>query len=155
MDLLKSNFRSKAGNIGLLRIVEYSPKFQFLNSLKKFSSNKICDFLQIQVFFTFGVPELILTDNGSQFCSSLFQAFLTRFDVSHKCTAIYSPQANASERLNHLVLAAIRAYIAHTNLDTNLIEIDSALRSAIFFYERLRKLNLLIDDTRIDDRDCG
>jgi len=75
-------------------------KFNFLHLLKKFTPNKICDFLQNQVFFAFGVPEVILIDNGSQFHFSLFQAFLTRLGVSHKCTAIYSPQANASKRLN-------------------------------------------------------
>jgi len=115
----------------------------------------ICDFLQSQVFFTFGVPEVILADNGSQIRSSLLQAFLTRFSVSHKCTAIYSPQVNASERLNRLVLAAISAYIGvdRTNWNTNLIENNGALRSAIhrstvyssYFLracERPRKLDL-------------
>jgi len=51
VDLLGPYFRSKAGNIGFLIIVDHNTKFQFLHPLKKFTSNKICDFLQNQVFY--------------------------------------------------------------------------------------------------------
>jgi len=84
-------------------------------------------------------------------------------------TAIYSPQANASERLNRSVLAAIRAYVGqdHTNWDKQLSEISGSLRAnfhrSIGFspyylcfgqnmilngkdYDLLRKTDLLQDD---------
>jgi len=106
-------------------------KFHFLQPLKIFTSDKICDYLLRYVFYTFGVPESILTDNGSQFKSGQFKAFLTRFGISHISTAIYSPQANASERLNRSVLAAVRAYVGqdHTNWDKQLSEISGSLRA--------------------------
>ena len=177
MDLLGPYPRSKSGNIGILIIVDHNTKFHFLHPLKKFTSSRICDYLENYLFYTFGVPEVILTDNGSQFRSASFEAFLTRFGVTHLCTAIYSPQANASERLNRSVIAAIRAYIGsdHGNWDTNLNEISGALRACVhrstgfspYFltfgqnmilhgkdYELLRKLNLLSDDTLLKQQDA-
>jgi len=172
MDLLEPYPRSKEGNIGLLIIVDHMSKFHFLQPLKKFTSDKICDYLLRHVFYTFGVPESILTDNGSQFKSGQFKAFLTCFGISHICTAFYSPQANASERLNRSVLAAVRAYVGqdHTNWDKQLSEISGSLRAnfhrSIGFspfylcfgqnmilngkdYDLLRKLDLLQDDLAI------
>lgn len=176
MDLLGPYPRSKHGNIGLLIIVDHNTKFHFLHPLKKFTTHRICDYLENHVFYTFGVSETILNDNGSQYRSGHFKAFLTRFGVSHRCTAVYSPQANASERLNRSVLAAIRAYIGtdHTNWDQYLNEISGSLRSNLhrstgfspYFlcfgqnmvmngqdYDLLRKLNLLSEDTNISTAD--
>jgi len=82
MDLLGPYPRSKEGNIGVLIIVDHLSKFHFLQPLKKFISDKICDYLLRYVFYTFGVPESILTDNGSQFKSGQFEAFLTRFGIA-------------------------------------------------------------------------
>jgi transposase InsO family protein len=171
LDILGPYPRSKSGNTGLLIVVDHNTKFHFLQPLKKFTSSKICEFLE-NVFYTFGVPETVLTDNGSQFKSGYFKAFLTQFGVSQICTAIYSPQANASERLNRSVLAAIRAYIGkeHINWDMNLNEINASIRANIHRstgyspyylcfgqnmmlngqdYELLRKLNMLSDDTTL------
>jgi len=126
--------------------------------------------LENSLFCTFGVPETILTDNGSQFVSNYFKAFTTRFGVKHTRTAIYSPQANASERLNRSLLAAIRAYIKedHTTWDVKLpeIKIKSSVHQSTGYspyllafgqnmllngkdYEILRRLQLLSGDTKI------
>jgi len=98
MDLLGPYPRSKKRNIGLLIIVDHCTKFHFLQPLRKFTSERICEFLEKHVFYTFGTPESILTDNGSGY----FRAFLTKFGVRH----------NASERVNRSILAAVRAYVS-------------------------------------------
>lgn len=172
MDLLGPYPRSKKGNKGLLIVVDHCTKFHFLQPLRKFTAERICEYIEKHVFYTFGTPETILTDNGSQFKSGYFRAFLTKFGVKQICTAIYSPQANASERVNRSILAAIRAYIGsdHTNWDINIDAISASLRSSIhrstgyspYFlcfgqnmiangqdYELLRNLNSLSDDVAI------
>jgi len=176
MDLLGPYPRSKKGNIGLLIIVDHCTKFHFLQRLRKFTSERICEFLEKHLFYTFGTPESILTDNGSQFKSGHFRAFLTKFGVRHICTAIYSPQANASERVNRSILAAVRAYVGadHTNWDLNIDAISASLRSSVhrstgfspYFlcfgqnmvanrqdYELLRNLDLLTDDVALKTPD--
>jgi len=95
MDLLDQYPRSVDGNIGLLIIGDHMSNFSFLHPLKKFTSDQI-------------VCTAILNDNGMQFKSKHFKAFLTSFGNSHACTVIYSPQAKPCD-----------AYIGqnHTNCD--------------------------------------
>lgn len=125
--------RSKSGNIGLLIVMDHLSKFHWLCPLKKFTTNLIVQFLKNQIFFVYGVPEIIVSDNGSQFKSNDFEAFLTEHGIKHLCTALYSPQSNASERVNRSLIAAIRAYLKsdHREWDNNISAISCALRNSI------------------------
>lgn len=85
------------------------------------------------MFDVFGVPEYVVTDNGSQFKSKEFEAFLTRCGIKHTFTALYSAQNNSSERVNRSVNAALRAYVENDQRewDCHLSSINSALRNSI------------------------
>ncbi|XP_046810008.1 uncharacterized protein K02A2.6-like [Lucilia cuprina] len=69
--------------------------------------------MEEELFHTFGTPETIVSDNGAQFKSKKFAELIQNYGIKHVFTAVYSPQANASERVNRSVLSAIRAYIKH------------------------------------------
>lgn len=133
IDLLGPYPRSKSGFIGLLIVLDHFSKFHWICPLRKFTSNVIQDFLEKQIFHVYGVPEVILSDNGSQFKSNEFNAFLTSYGVSHTYTAYYSPQSNASERVNRSLIAGIRAYLKndHRLWDEKLSFISCALRNSI------------------------
>ena len=82
----------------------------------------------------FVVPaEYLLSDNGSQFISKELASYLREHGVLHTFTAKYSPQVNASERVNSSILSGIRAYVkdGHKNWGSNLDEINMALRSRV------------------------
>ncbi|XP_037824420.1 uncharacterized protein LOC119612662 [Lucilia sericata] len=76
---------------------------------------------------------MLISGNGSQFRSNEFNAFLTTYGVHHIYTALYSPQSNASERVNRSIIAAIRSYLKkdHREWDENISSISCALRNAI------------------------
>lgn len=134
--------------------------------MRKFTSSAIKDFLLSQIFHVFGVPETIVSDNGSQFKANDLNAFFTSYGIKHVYTALYSPQVNASERVNRSLIAGIRAFLKddHRLWDQNRSSISCALRNsthqsikcspyhAIFGfdmvthaseYDLLKKLNLL------------
>ena len=48
----------------------------------------------ISTFATFGIPEILVTDNGSNFTSSEFAAFLKSNGIRHIKTAPYHPASN-------------------------------------------------------------
>lgn len=125
--------RSKLGNTFLLVVLDHLTKFVLLKPLTSATSIKTIHFLKNDVFLVFGVPEFIISDNGPQFKSNVFQDFLKEFKVTHVTTAYYAPQANASERVNRSVLSAIRSYIKgnHKDWDANINEIGCALRTSI------------------------
>lgn len=133
MDLLGPYPRSTRGNIGLFIVVDNLSKFPLLKPLRKSSASNIVDYLENNVFTVFGVPETIVTDNGPQFRSVVFRNLLSRYGITHIFTAVYSPQANASERVNRSVIAAIRSYLDkdQKNWDRNIGMISAALRCAI------------------------
>lgn len=74
-----------------------------------------------------------MSDNGSQFIAKDFEALLKSYGIKHLLTAIYSPQANASDRMNRSILSAIRAYVKsdHAAWDIEFSKIGSALRNNV------------------------
>jgi len=66
IDFLGPYPRSRSGNIGIF-IVDHYAKFVFLKAVKKFTAEVVIKYLQQDLFHTFGVPETIMSDNGSQF----------------------------------------------------------------------------------------
>lgn len=133
IDLLGPYPRSSRGHTTLLVVLDHFTKFILLKPLRQATTKPIIHYLKDDVFMIFGVPESVMTDNGSQFVSKDFNAFLKSQSVHHSFTASYSPQANASERVNRSILAAIRAYLPneHRKWDEHLGEIGCALRSTV------------------------
>ncbi|XP_068143516.1 uncharacterized protein [Drosophila tropicalis] len=101
--------------------------------MPKATSAATIKFLREELFNTFGVPEIVHTDNGKQFTSKEFEEMVSHFGITYTRTAAYSPQANASERVNQSILAAIRTHVGkdHTHWDVKIPEIQAALRSAV------------------------
>lgn len=60
---------------------DHMSKFHWLCPLKKFNTAPIQEFLQNQIFLTYGVPYCIVSDNGVQFKSKDFNAWLTSLGI--------------------------------------------------------------------------
>lgn len=133
VDLIGPFPRTKHGHIGILIILDHFSKFTFIIPLKKFISKPIVNYLRNDIFNCYGVPEIVVTDNGSQFKSREFEQFLSKYGVSHQCTAVHSPQSNASERVNRSINEALRSYIRddQRKWDTYLSSINCALRNSV------------------------
>ena len=58
----------------------------------------------------FGVPSVIVTDNGGEFRSFEFDEFCSQLGIQHNYTTAYHPQANGLvERTNKIIKVAFRA----------------------------------------------
>lgn len=133
VDFLGPYPRSRTGNIGIFVVLDHYSKYPFLKPVKKLTADVITKYLEEEIFHLFGVPETIVSDNDVQFKSKLFKELLEKYNVFHTLTVVYSPQANASERINRSVLAAIRAYVNpdQKNWDEVLSSIACAIRSSV------------------------
>lgn len=131
-DLLGPYPRSKHGKCFILIVLDHLTKFVLLHTLNKANSSQIVKFLREDVFNMFNVPESLHTDNGAQFTGKEFSSLMQEFGIQHTKTAFYSPQSNASERVNRSILSAIRSYIKnkHNEWDKYLSDIASALRNS-------------------------
>ena len=56
------------------------------------------------IFAREGLPDEIITDNGSQFVSTEFETYLSQRGIKHIRTSLYHPQANGLvERFNRVL----------------------------------------------------
>lgn len=101
--------------------------------MREATTNNVIEFLVHEIFNKFGVPEVIHSDNGSQFIAKSFENLMNSYKITHLKTAVHSPQSNASERVNKSVLSAIRAYLNkdHRDWDLYLPEIECVLRTSV------------------------
>lgn len=133
IDFLGPYVRSRCNNSYIFIVLDHITKFVLLKPLAKATSKHVIKFLMDEVFHKFGVPEILMSDNGQQFVGKDFSNFLAAYGVKHFRTGLYAPQANQSERVNQSILSAIRSYLKddQRDWDQNLSAIECALRSAV------------------------
>lgn len=123
----------KARNTCLLVVTDVFSKFVLIQPFRQATAESLVPFVESIVFQLFGVPEVVLTDNGTQFVSKPFQELLTKYHVTHWRTPSYHPQINDSERVNRVLTTAIRATIKkdHKEWSNNIQAIASAIRNSV------------------------
>ena len=133
MDFTGPYVTSKSGNTVVFVVLDHFSKFVFLQPFPRATGANAIQFLEKSVFPLFGVPEFVHTDNGTQFVGRSFEAFLVKYGIKHHYNPLYSPQCNASERLNRTLIESIRAYVKsdHCNWDQQLTSIGISMRSSI------------------------
>lgn len=126
---------SKLGNQFLLVIVDLFSKYVVVKPIRKSTARITIDRIKTDWFTKFGVPEILISDNGPQLISKMFTEFLDEYGVTHWPTAVYHPQANPTEAANKTIGNAIRAYIkdneSHKSWDESIADIAFALNSAV------------------------
>jgi len=111
LDFLGKYPKSRRGNAYILSALDHLTKYVWLRAIPKATALATVKILKDNIFSQFGVPEVIHTDNGKQFTLKEFGALMQNYGIERLKTANYSPQANASERVNQSVLAAIRTHV--------------------------------------------
>lgn len=133
LDILGPLPTSRNGYQYVVVVTDWFTKFVLLQPLRKASAKLIIKFLREQVFSIFGVPRILMADNGSQFIAREFKDYLTGLGIKNVWyNARYHPQVNPTERVNRVLVTALSSYLKenHRSWDENLFEIASALRSA-------------------------
>lgn len=77
-------------------------------TLKLFKGNTIIQKCR-RIFTTFGIPEIIVSDNERHFISNEFAQFLRCNDITHKTTAAFHPATNGqAERFVQTLKIALK-----------------------------------------------
>lgn len=125
--------RSKKGNTMILVVTDHFSKFVIIQPMREAKTAQLVMFVESMIFLLFGVPEILISDNGPQFKSSLFASLLKKYKVNHWKNANYHPANNPTERVNRVIGAAIRSYLKdeQKEWDENLQKIAMAIRTAV------------------------
>ena len=83
LDIMGPFPRSRKGNTQLLVVCDWFTKFVLVQPLAKATAGSVIKFLENQVFLLFGVPQIIMCDNDSQFTSKEFKDLLKEYKVKH------------------------------------------------------------------------
>lgn len=132
MDFVGPLPRSKHGNTMLLVIVDRFTKWVELVPLRKATAEKLVNSFRERILARFGVPKVVITDNGSQFTSRVFQKYLDSIGVRQQYTAPYTPQENPTERSNRTIKTMISQFARNKHMvwDDVLPEISLAMNTS-------------------------
>ncbi|GFW50454.1 retrovirus-related Pol polyprotein from transposon 17.6 [Trichonephila clavipes] len=116
----------------ILVISDHFTKWCELIPLRKASSQAIANALFDNYIARNGAPISLISDNGPQFISDVFEHLSHRLDIKHMKTVTYRPQANLTERVNRNLVQMITSFVKenHENWEQFLHEFAFALRTA-------------------------
>ncbi|GFS92371.1 retrovirus-related Pol polyprotein from transposon 297 [Trichonephila clavipes] len=117
----------------LLVITDHFTKWSELIPLRKASAQAIANALFENYISRYGAPISLISDNGPQFISEVFEHLSHRLDIKHMKTVTYRPQANLTERVNRNLVQMIACFVEenHENWDRFLHEFAFALRTSV------------------------
>ena len=108
IDFLKLSV-SYEGHVGLIVMIDHFSKFAQAIPLQEFTAASAADAICNSWICNFGIPDRILSDQGSQFESALFKEFLEVFGIQKSHSTAYHPQTNGLvERHNRTILQMLR-----------------------------------------------
>jgi transposase InsO family protein len=111
LDFMGEFPKSKKGNCHLLVVTDLFSKFVFVHPVRQANSRAIVNFVESQVFLSYGIPQYVICDNAQAFKSKMFVEFLNHYKIQLRSTAVYSPQSNPTERVNRVIKNSLRCYI--------------------------------------------
>ncbi len=87
----------------IITVIDYTSNFPECLLTTDIRSGCIVKWLET-VFARFGNPDELVSDNGLQFVSSEFSAFLKRHGIAHTRSAVYNPTENGLVEVFNRVL---------------------------------------------------
>lgn len=93
----------------LMVAVDAFSRYVFTKSCVRATAYGITEWLEKDIFYKFCVPEILISDNGSQFTSEWFSNVMKSYRITHYTTPVYHPQANQVEPTNKSLKQMLRA----------------------------------------------
>ncbi|RDX92975.1 hypothetical protein CR513_24819, partial [Mucuna pruriens] len=78
----------------ILLAVDYVSRWVEVIVTKTNDAKVVVDFLKSNIFYRFGVPKELISDQGSHFCNRAMASLLQKYGVTHRITTTYHPQTN-------------------------------------------------------------
>jgi hypothetical protein len=131
IDLMGPYPKGHFQNQYLLVIVDMFSKYVEMFPLRQATSEKVIEKLW-EVFCRWGVPKVLVSDNGSQFISKVYENFCECLGVKAFHIAVYHAQANTTERYNETIKEMIVTAITKCkDWDRYIPELSFALRTSV------------------------
>ena len=78
----------------IITAMDYFSKNMEMRALRKKSAKEVAIFLYEEIICRWGSPDVIITDQGREFCNSINDQLMERAHCKHRITSSYHPQSN-------------------------------------------------------------
>eukprot|EP00253_Pinus_taeda_P029787 PITA_29787 len=95
--------------------IDYLKKWAETKAIKAKIEEKVAYFLRENIFYKFGYPRELVTDQGSQFTSNLIEDLLAHHKIKHRTSTPYHPQANGQVEVTNRALEGILTKVVSNN----------------------------------------
>lgn len=123
-----------ANNEAWIFIVEdVATRWVKLFPLKRATAEECTKILLTEIILRYGTPRRIISDNGTQFVSSVLQQLTYCLGITHGFTPVYHPEANPVERRNRDLKTQLAILVEddHTTWAEKLPSIRFAMNTAM------------------------
>ncbi|RDX60920.1 pol, partial [Mucuna pruriens] len=79
----------------ILLAVDYMSRWLEAVATKTNDAKVVVNFLKSNIFYRFGVPKTLISDQGSHFCNRAMTSLLEKYGVVHRIATAYHPQTNS------------------------------------------------------------
>ncbi|CAB3228715.1 unnamed protein product [Arctia plantaginis] len=109
------DFAGQFLGVYFLVLVDAYSKWPEVHIMNKIDTESTLEVLE-RIFSTFGYPDVLVSDNGSQFVNPKFQEYLKCHNIIHKRSAPYNPATNGqAERYVQIIKNKLRCLRANKN----------------------------------------
>ena len=84
--------------------IDYMTKWAEAKALVHITEQDCRKFFYDQVILRYGIPLVLISDNGPQFMSGRFQEFLADFGIEHRTSSVSHPQSNGQVEVTNRIL---------------------------------------------------
>ena len=117
MDIVGPLERSKGGYRYILVLCDYATRYPEAFPLKNIKARQVANCL-VQLFSRVGVPREVLTDQGTNFLSTLLRQVYSLLGIKGIKTTPYHPQTDGLvERFNRTLKTMLRRFVSQTGKD--------------------------------------
>lgn len=110
MDIIGPVTTSTRGNKYIITGIDAFSRLGFARACASATGEAIVSLLKDEIIYRHGPPSHIVTDNGTQFKSTVFQELMTKLDIQHSTTCEYNPQANGmDEKFNGTIVKILKS----------------------------------------------
>ena len=111
MDIVGGLYSAPVTHKYLIVVHDLHSKWPEVKACSHVDSKEVIVFL-CDLLVRWGLPRVVITDNGPQFRSHHFAIFLSSKGIQHSRTAVYHPQSNGGvERFNQVIKHGLRSHL--------------------------------------------
>src|SRR5436190_4810744 len=131
-DLVGPLPRSRQGHTWLLVTQDRFSKWVELVPLRKATADAVTRAITDRVIMRHGKPEIVISDNGTQFKSTSMTTRLRAFGIQHRTAPVRAPHCNPVERTNRTIKTMVAQYVGqdHRAWDEHIPALQFAYNTA-------------------------